>query len=186
MPNKTWEERDRRRGSHRRLWWKRKGRKSVLGEAATVPGDLDLAWFVHDVHINTRKVIPFPNHFLHATSAIILFNASCTHPESNRFSSDPLTPTHLTPMLCSQSVRFGCQTLLRSSRTVIFCTSTVTSVSCKYTRWVINADVGYDMYVAFVPWTELSVRTIALAGGQHTEPNLPINSKSHLTKSTAV
>lgn len=53
------------------------------------------------------------------------------------------------------------------SHTVIFSISTATSVSCKYTRWVINADVGYDIDIPSVPWPELSVRTIALASGQH-------------------
>ena len=68
-----------------------------------MPEDLELAWFVHDVHTNTRMVSPFdPIRFLHAASARILFNASCTHSEPNRFSCDPLTPTHFTPIICSQ------------------------------------------------------------------------------------
>ena len=70
-------------------------------------------------------------------------------------------------MLCSQISVIQVRVPPLPSRTVISCASTATSVSCKYTRWVINADVGYDINVPSVSWTELSVRTIALTSGQH-------------------
>lgn len=142
-----------------------KEERAYGGEAVTVPGDLELAWFVRCTYEH-RDVFPFdPNHFLHATSAMILLNASCTHLPPNRFSCDPLTPTHFTPILCSKiSVIRTSSTL--PTHTVIFSISTATSVSCKCTRWVINADVGYDIDIPSVPWTELSVRTIALPNGQ--------------------
>lgn len=56
---------------------------------------------------------------------------------------------------------------LPSSHTIIFWTSTATSVPYRYTRWVINADVGYDFDAPSDSWTELSVRAIALVSGQH-------------------
>lgn len=107
-----------------------------------------------------------PHPFLYTTSAMIPFNASCTHSESNRFSCAPFTPTHFTPMLCSKISVIQMHDPLPSPHTVIFWISTATSVSRRYTRWVINADVGYDFDVPSDPWTELSVRAIALASGQ--------------------
>ena len=108
-----------------------------------------------------------PNPFRYTASASIPSNASFTHSESNRFSCLPFTPTHFTPMPCFKISVVEMHDFLPSSHTVILRTSTATSVLCRYTRWVINADVGYDFEAPSDSWTELSVWAIALASGQH-------------------